>query len=145
MMLESLFSKMGSLLGGELVERTEAEQRVIDDQTRHLSLYYVPTCPYCIRVVRVIRRLKLNIEHRNVKRMPRYREELIANGGRSMVPCVRIQEDEQNVRWMYESRDISRYLRDRFLSPPHPQGLDAGPRGIKFPISPSGKSRLRVR
>ena len=124
MMLESLFSKMGSLLGGELVERTEAEQRVIDDQTRHLSLYYVPTCPYCIRVVRVIRRLKLNIEHRNVKRMPRYREELIANGGRSMVPCVRIQEDEQNVRWMYESRDISQYLRDRFLyPPPTPRGL----------------------
>ena len=122
MMLESLFSKMGSLLGGELVERTEAEQRVIDDQTRHLSLYYVPTCPYCIRVVRVIRRLKLNIEHRNVKRMPRYREELIANGGRSMVPCVRIQEDEQNVRWMYESRDISQYLRDRFLYPPPPPG-----------------------
>ena len=122
MMLESLFSKMGSLLGSELVKRTEAEQRVIDDQTRHLSLYYVPTCPYCIRVVRVIRQLKLNIEHRNVKRMPRYREELIANGGRSMVPCVRIQEDEQNVRWMYESRDISRYLRDRFLYPPPPPG-----------------------
>ena len=131
MMLESLFSKMGSLLGGELVERTEAEQRVIDDQTRHLSLYYVPTCPYCIRVVREIRRLKLNIEHRNVKRMPRYREELIANGGRPMVPCVRIQEDEQNVRWMYESRDISRYLRDRFLPPPPPGAPRSSPGSLE--------------
>ena len=42
-----------------------------------------------------------------------YRE-LIRDGGRGMVPCLRIESDDGHVRWMYESQDIIEYL-DRAL------------------------------
>lgn len=38
-----------------------------------------------------------------------YRE-LIQKGGRSMVPCLRIQQDNGNEIWLYESLAIIDYL-----------------------------------
>lgn len=113
-MLESLFSKIENLLVGEPIERPEAEQRVVDDETKHLSLYHFQTCPYCLRVRRVIKKLRLNIELRDISRVPEYRTELITHGGYSTVPCLRIEDHEGKVRWMYESSDINRYLIGRF-------------------------------
>lgn len=113
-MLEGLFGKIESLLVGEPIERTEGQQRVVDEETKHLSLYYFPMCPYCLRVRCVIKKLKLNIELRDIHRVPKYRTELITHGGDSRVPCLRIQDREGNVQWMYESADINRYLTDRF-------------------------------
>ena len=37
--------------------------------------------------------------------------DLIAGGGKSQVPCLRIENEAGNVRWMYESIDIIRYLK----------------------------------
>lgn len=113
-MLERLFAIIEKLLTGECIERTEAEQRVVDKETRHLSLYHFPTCPYCLRVRRVIRKLKLEIELRDINRVRGYRTELMTGGGYSMVPCLRIEDSEGNVRWLYESSDINRFLIDRF-------------------------------
>ncbi len=38
-----------------------------------------------------------------------YRE-LVTGGGRAMVPCLRIERDEGQVEWMYESIDIMRFI-----------------------------------
>ncbi len=113
-MLEKLFSKIENLLVGEPIERPEAEQRVVDEETKRLSLYHFPMCPYCLRVRRMIKKLKLDIELRDINRLPEYRTELITHGGHSMVPCLRVEDHEGNVRWMYESSDINRYLIERF-------------------------------
>lgn len=113
-MLERIFTKLESLLFGEGIARTEAEQRIVDEQTKNLFLYHFPTCPFCLRVRRVIKQLKLDIELRDINRVSEYRTELITNGGRSTVPCLRIQDSEGNVQWMYESSDITRYLVERF-------------------------------
>lgn len=113
-MLEKLFSKIENLLVGEPIERPEAEQRVVDEKTKRLSLYHFPTCPYCLRVRRMIKKLKLDIELRDINRLPEYRTELITHGGYSMVPCLRVEDHEGNVRWMHESSDINRYLIERF-------------------------------
>ena len=38
-----------------------------------------------------------------------YRE-LVTGGGRATVPCLRIERDEGQVEWMYESVDIMRFI-----------------------------------
>jgi len=37
--------------------------------------------------------------------------ELIAGGGKSQVPCLRIEDEKGEVLWMYESIEIIRYLK----------------------------------
>ena len=113
-MLERMFTKLEGLLFGEPVTRTEAEQRFVDGQTKNLCLYHFPTCPYCLRVRRVIKQLKLDIELRNINQVSEYRTELLTHGGHTTVPCLRIQDGEGNVQWLYESSDITRYLVERF-------------------------------
>ncbi len=41
-----------------------------------------------------------------------YRKQLESGGGRIKVPCLRIENEEQ-VRWMYESKEIISYLESR--------------------------------
>jgi glutathione S-transferase len=53
---------------------------------------------------------------RDIKRDPARRDELVAGGGKKQVPCLRIAEADGGVRWLYESREISRYLRQRFAA-----------------------------
>ena len=47
---------------------------------------------------------------RNIQTNRTFRDELIEGGGKAQVPCLRIENDQQEVRWMYESDDIIRYL-----------------------------------
>jgi glutathione S-transferase len=81
-----------------------------------LILYHAPGCPYCIRVDRVLDELGLEIEHRDVRSQPRHREDLHAARGRTTVPVLRILDVDGSAdeRWMPESLDIIRYLRERF-------------------------------
>lgn len=37
--------------------------------------------------------------------------DLITGGGKNQVPCLRIETGNGNVRWLYESIDIVRYLK----------------------------------
>ena len=62
---------------------------------------------------RAIKRLNLDIEIRDTQKEPKYRQELISEGGMSQVPCLRIEKNN-SVVWMYESADIIKYLNDRF-------------------------------
>ncbi len=58
----------------------------------------------------------LNIEFpmRNINADDRYREELVKNGGKQTVPCLRIEKQNGEIQWMYESMDIIAYLDKRF-------------------------------
>jgi glutathione S-transferase len=57
-----------------------------------------------------MRRRSLRIETRDAKRQADYRRELQEQGGQLKVPCLRIESDNGDVQWMYESSDIVRYL-----------------------------------
>lgn len=96
------------------MERSSQEQIEVDRDCQALALYQTHSCPYCVKVRREIERLALSIELRDVGLYPHYRQELIAEGGRSMVPCLQITDENGQVKWMYESDDINRYLRRRF-------------------------------
>jgi len=94
--------------------RTPELQAQVDAQCRKLALYQFVTCPFCIKVRQEMRRLSLNIERRDAQGEGRYRDELIAGGGRAMVPCLRIMEEDGKIQWLYESGAIIDYLGGRF-------------------------------
>ncbi len=85
-------------------------QKEVDASTAHLSLYQLPACPFCVKTRRAIKRFGLNIELRNINQNESFREELIREGGKRTVPCLKITNEDQSVTWMYESGDIINYL-----------------------------------
>ena len=97
--------------------RTEEQQNALDKKTANLALYHYASCWFCGQVRGVIGQLGLNIEMRDILTNPENREVLIANGGSSTVPCLRIEQSDGEVEWMYESADISRYLIEQFGQP----------------------------
>ena len=76
-----------------------------------LSLYQYRSCPYCAMTSYAIKQMGLNIEHRDILMQPEYRAELMQEGGSSQVPCLRIEKDDGETQWLYESTDIIEYLR----------------------------------
>ena len=91
-------------------KRTRQVQKAIDDSTAHFSLYQLPACPFCVKTRRALKRYGLNIELRNINQQENYREELIREGGKRTVPCLKITNEDQSTTWMYESSDIIDYL-----------------------------------
>jgi glutaredoxin len=77
----------------------------------HLALYYFDTCPFCIRVLRTIDALGLDVELRNIYRDPEHLTTLREARGRTTVPVLRITSPDGEDRWMPESADIVRYLK----------------------------------
>ena len=47
---------------------------------------------------------------RDINRDQEAYRELLAGGGKGMVPCLRIESGDGAVSWMYESMDIMGYL-----------------------------------
>jgi len=85
-----------------------------DSETGMLSLYGYPQCPFCQIVLRKIDDLGLDIELRNTKLDPAYRQTLVEVRGRATVPVLRIEDDAGQVEWLPESADIVDYLHRRF-------------------------------
>ncbi|MCG8487122.1 MAG: glutathione S-transferase N-terminal domain-containing protein [Chromatiales bacterium] len=98
------------------LRRDSLRQRQVDDETSRLALYYFPLCPYCIKVNRVIRKLNLQIELRNAAGNSNWADELQHHGGKLQTPCLKMQQQDGD-RWLYESDDIIRYLREKFATP----------------------------
>jgi glutaredoxin len=105
-----------AVTGRRPIARDVAAQAYVDGETARMALYHFHTCPYCRKVRRDIRLLGLNIEQRDIKQDRARRDELVAGGGKKQVPCLRVTEADGAVRWIYESRDISRYLTSRFAA-----------------------------
>ena len=85
-------------------------QKNIDESTAHLSLYQLPACPFCVKVRRAIKREGLKIKLCNINQSEVYRKELTEQGGKHKVPCLKIAEPGKDVKWLYESKDIVKYL-----------------------------------
>lgn len=75
-----------------------------------LSLYYFDGCPFCVRVLRTIDTLGLDVELRNIYSDPVHLAALREVRGRTTVPVLRITSADGEERWMPESADIVRYL-----------------------------------
>ncbi len=80
------------------------------DNVNALSLYHFVGCPYCAAVSLFIDQSELNIEHRDISMNPLYQKELLKEGGKLQVPCLKIENQRGQVNWLYESQDILDYL-----------------------------------
>ena len=104
---------LDALRGRRPMERSREEQAAVDAETASLRLFHFDACPYCRKVRRDIRLLGLKLPASDIKLDQEAREALIHGGGKKQVPCLRIEEPGR-VRWLYESADITSYLRARF-------------------------------
>ncbi len=96
------------------VQRETAAQAAVDARTAKLTLYHFPTCPFCIKVRRVTRRLALDIALRDARNDETARTALLAGGGKPQVPCLHIAHDDGAETWLYESDAINAYLEREF-------------------------------
>jgi len=94
--------------------REASDQTNVDTVTSNLSLYQFNACPFCVKVRRKIRRLSLNIELKDAKNNFKIKEELVKHGGKHKVPCLRINHDDKEVKWIYGSDEINDYLDQNF-------------------------------
>lgn len=102
------------LTSPKAVVREAEEQRAIDDVTASMSMYQFKTCPFCVKVRRELKRHALHIELRDAKNDAELKAELVREGGRHKVPCLRIEKPDNSVQWLYESNDIIAYLKNQF-------------------------------
>ena len=96
------------------VKRSAETQKEIDQQTQNIVLYQFKQCPFCVKTRRTVRRLALQIEKRDARNDPMWNQELINDGGKYQVPCLKITAADGAVEWMYESSRINEYLTERF-------------------------------
>lgn len=94
-------------------KRSEQQQSVVDQSVQNFQLYQLPACPFCVKVRRAMKRNGININLRNINDDTQYKEELIAQGGKRTVPCLRIENDDDSITWMYESKAIIKFLEQR--------------------------------
>ncbi len=80
-------------------------------QVAELSLYHFQACPFCAVTRKVIDQLDIEVEKKDTRKEPQYRQELVNGGGKSQVPCLRITTTSGKVHWLYESGDIIQYVR----------------------------------
>ena len=96
------------------VERTAEKQQEVDVLTESMALYQFQQCPFCVKTRRQIRRLALNIETRDARNDPNWNQELINDGGKYQVPCLKITANDGSVEWLYESTEINEMLDKQF-------------------------------
>ena len=98
------------------VVRSAADQARVDAECRQLALYQFNTCPFCIKVRQEMRRLSLNVDQRDAQHSAENRQALLAQGGKSKVPCLKITDADNQSRWLYDSKTIIAYLQQRFAA-----------------------------
>jgi len=103
LILDGLFVPASSSRGPEA-------QRKIDSSLENLSLYEYRACPFCVKVRRFLKGQGASIRLVDAKAEP-HRSELLKQGGKLQVPCLKIEKPDGSVQWMYESTDIVTYLK----------------------------------
>ncbi len=86
----------------------------LSEEALDLTLFHYRGCWYCRRVWKALADLDLVIATRDIHQDLDAKRELMAARGRRTVPVLRIGQPDGTPRYMGESRDIERYLRERF-------------------------------
>lgn len=94
-----------------------AADAYLSENARDLTLFHYDGCFYCERVREALGDLGLVVAEENILADPAAKRELVEARGRGTVPVLRIEEGE-GFRYLGESRDIVRYLYERFGGDP---------------------------
>lgn len=98
------------------ITRDTLVQASVDAQCQSLTLFQFKTCPFCIKTRQEISRLSLNIDRVDAQHDGAGRQALLAGGGQTKVPCLRITDSAGTSQWLYDSGNIIAYLRGRFAA-----------------------------
>lgn len=74
-----------------------------------LTLYIMPTCPYCRKVQDFLKNNGFHVPLKDTSADPAVRQELCDIGGKSQVPCLVIDG-----KALYESNDIIQWFQKNF-------------------------------
>lgn len=111
--LGSIIAFFDLVTRGPKLKRSAEAQLLVENEIKNLSIYQFKLCPFCIKTRRVMHKLNLPIEIFDAKNDATSRKELLEQGGKIKVPCLRISE-ENGYKWIYDSGDIIAYLNSRF-------------------------------
>lgn len=75
-----------------------------------LALYYSKYCFFCQKVMMFLRGKDHDIKLKSTSDRDNA-QALMQGGGKTQVPCLRIEDADGQVQWMYESDDIIQYLK----------------------------------
>lgn len=118
MVLRQTYGRLLGILGRcyqpKMVHRTAQAQDSVDRETVSMVIYGYDSCPYCFKVNREIERLALRIQAKDIKRCETYRYELLTDGGKAQVPCLKFLNKDGKEKWLYESDAIVGFLKERF-------------------------------
>jgi len=94
--------------------RKKIDQDRIDNQTKDLTIYQFEACPFCVKVRRFIRKNSLKINLKDAKNNKAFKSELVNEGGKHKVPCLKIEKINSKTIWLYESNEIIKFLKKEF-------------------------------
>lgn len=97
------------------MKNTSSNRQTNNSSSVKASLYHYQACPFCALTRKAIKHLeketkKAVVEQRDIVKQPKFRKELIQGGGKPQVPCLKIEDSSGAVQWLYESREIIKYL-----------------------------------
>ena len=99
------------------ISRGKIDQKRIDEVTKYLTVYQFEACPFCVKVRRFMRKNSLKINIKDAKNNKDFKAELVNEGGKYKVPCLRIDKINSKTEWLYESNEIIKFLKKEFKLP----------------------------
>ena len=94
--------------------RKKIDQDMVDKETKNLTIYQFEACPFCVKVRRFIRKNSLKINLKDAKNNKTFKSELVNEGGKHKVPCLKIEKINSKTIWLYESTEIIKFLKKEF-------------------------------
>ena len=94
--------------------RKKIDQDRIDKETKNFTIYQFEACPFCVKVRRFIRKNSLKINLKDAKNNKTFKSELVNEGGKHKVPCLKIEKINSKTIWLYESTEIIKFLKKEF-------------------------------
>ncbi len=113
LLLGNIIALLNWLTRGKKLKRSLEEQQRVEAELKQMALYQFELCPFCIKTRRVLHKLNLPITLFDAKNDQSSRQELLQQGGKIKVPCLRIDQGDK-FDWMYESDEIIQFLTAKF-------------------------------
>ena len=100
-LLGTIILILDALFSPTPMERSPEAQKKVDASLQRLSLYEYEACPFCVKVRRFLKASAISVPLRDAKTDP-FRAELLKGGGKLQVPCLKIENKDSAVKWLYE-------------------------------------------
>jgi glutaredoxin len=108
--LGSLILFLNWVFSPKSITRNSVLQNEIDQQFAGYTLFHYPACPFCVKVRRVLKKYNLSLKLVDPRNCETGMQDLMEGGGILKVPCLKIQNSDEAITWMYESSSIISFL-----------------------------------